>query len=536
MWVLLGCFGSSTFANVDNKIIVKRYALFVASNNGGADRAQLRYAESDAMSLAKVFQELGGLRSKNSTILLSPGRRQLTEAIEDLANSLEDLERKQERVEFIFYYSGHSDENGLLLEDGKFEYKKLHEALGEVGADVKIAILDSCQSGAFTRLKGGRRTSPFLINAANQLKGNVYLTASSASEASQESDVIGASFFTHYLVSALRGASDISGDKQITLNEAYQYAFHETLLQTENSQAGAQHPAYNIQIAGAGDLVLTDIETSSTTLVLHESMVGRVYVRDRNGSLIVELNKVIGKEVGVALRPNNYEVLWQQEPSFYSSRISLASGESKMLMVSDFSPSDKSIYRSRGITQQIAVMQKRERKKIYLSAGVFSMSNLYRGGYNYDGPNCCERYSDRIERFTGYQISVGRDISASNRLLLKFYEASGRGLMRGGALGVDLDIFEFVNKGSEKIEARLGLFVFIEKLRNYPEELRLATYTWESSLDYVNYGAEVPIGISLKRKNVQYDVSLNKRIRKYHNPNSITDWLPSFSFTVGYSL
>jgi len=535
LWVGLCYFSVSAYAIVDNKTSVTRYALFVASNNGGADRAQLRYAESDAMSLAKVFQELGGLSSKNSTILLSPGMHQLTETIEDLLNGLKEAKSKRERVEFIFYYSGHSDENGLLLEDGKYEYKKLHKALGEVNADVKIAILDSCQSGAFTRLKGGQRTSPFLINAANQLKGNVYLTASSASEASQESDTIGASFFTHYLVSALRGASDVSGDKQITLNEAYQYAFQETLSQTENTQAGAQHPAYNIQIAGAGDLVLTNIEASNSTLIVPENLMGRLYIRDRNGSLVAELNKLTNKEISIALRPNLYEVLWQQKPSLYSNSVSLSSGESKILLASDFVASDKIAYQERGAVDRKMSKFKRRKKLNHLSVGVYTISNQYRGKWNFD-MDYDDFYPEQVESYAGYQINFARDISESSRIQFKFYEAAGQGVIRGVALGIDMDVLTLVNKGREKIEVHLGIFAFTEKLHNVPREMLLTIDEDPDDLDKAYSGLEIPVGIKLIRKNTYFDIALNKRIRERYNPKSTTDWLPSIGLVVGYSL
>ena len=538
LWIGLGCLSVSSFASVDNQTSVKRYALFVASNNGGEDRAQLRYAESDAMSLAKVFQELGGLKSKNSTILLSPGKVQLSDTIDDLANVISKSKTKQERVEFIFYYSGHSDENGLMLEDGQYKYKKLHQALEKVSADVKIAILDSCQSGAFTRLKGGKRTSPFLVNAANQVKGNVYLTASSASEASQESDTIGASFFTHYLVSALRGASDISGDKQITLNEAYQHAFQETLSQTENSQSGAQHPAYNIQIVGAGDLVLTDIEMSNSTLIVPENLMGRIYIRDRNGSLVAELNKLTSKEISIALRPNLYEVLWQQEPSLYSNSVSLSSGESKMLLVSDFVNSDKVVYQERGaVGREVGIFERRKWLN-HLSVGVYTMSNQYEGGWGPDSISCCDfdDYPDQVEMYTGYQINVARDIGENTRIQFKFYEAAGQGVIRGAALGIDVDILTLVRKGREKIEVHFGLFVFTEKLHNYSREFLLTIDEDPYNLDKAYSGYEIPVGIKLQRKNTYFDISLNKRIRERYNPESTTDWLPSIGLVVGYSL
>ena len=41
--------------------------------------------------------------------------------------------------------------------------------------------------------------------------------------------VLGGSLFTHHLLSAMRGASDSDGDGQVTLFEAYSYAYERTL-------------------------------------------------------------------------------------------------------------------------------------------------------------------------------------------------------------------------------------------------------------------------------------------------------------------
>ena len=89
-----------------------------------------------------------------------------------------------------------------------------------------------------------------------------------AEEAAQESDKIGASFFTHYLISGLRGAADTAGNGLVTLNEAYSYAFQETLASTEKTQYGPQHPAYDINLSGSGDLVLTDLRSSGARLTV----------------------------------------------------------------------------------------------------------------------------------------------------------------------------------------------------------------------------------------------------------------------------
>ena len=135
------------------------------------------------------------------------------------------------------------------------------------------------------------------------MTGHAYLTSASAEEAAQESDRIGSSFFTHYLISGLRGAADTAGDGIVTLNEAYTYAFQETLASTEKTQYGPQHPAYDINLSGSGDLVLTDLRSSSAILRVGEDVAGRLYLRDADGNLAVELNKAGGQKAELGLEP-----------------------------------------------------------------------------------------------------------------------------------------------------------------------------------------------------------------------------------------
>ena len=80
-----------------------------------------------------------------------------------------------------------------------------------------------------------------MAGGAAEVRGHAYLTSSSADEAAQESDRIGGSFFTHFLVTGLRGAADADSDKRVTLDEAYRFAFDETLARTEAIGGGPQH-------------------------------------------------------------------------------------------------------------------------------------------------------------------------------------------------------------------------------------------------------------------------------------------------------
>lgn len=70
----------------------------------------------------------------------------------------------------------------------------------------------------------GRATVHFDFDEARSYEGRVYITSSAAGERAQESDEIQGSVFTHYLLAGLRGAADDSGDRRVSLEEAYRFA------------------------------------------------------------------------------------------------------------------------------------------------------------------------------------------------------------------------------------------------------------------------------------------------------------------------
>jgi hypothetical protein len=232
------------------EVRTRRYSIIVGANNGGPGRQQLRYAVSDARSMQNVMNRMGGVDRGDSTLLIEPGRESFFAAINSLNRMVSRDRGRYKRVEVLFYYSGHSDEEAILINRDRIYYREIRQSLQAIPADLHMAILDSCSSGAFTRAKGGVMRSPFLVDSSYDMKGYAFMTSSSDREASQESDRIGGSFFTHYLVSGLRGAADMSRDGRVTISEAYQYAYNETLAQTEKTMSGPQHPYYNIVMTG----------------------------------------------------------------------------------------------------------------------------------------------------------------------------------------------------------------------------------------------------------------------------------------------
>lgn len=313
---------------------VRRFALLVGANDGGDDRELLRYAGTDAAMFSKALVELGGLAKGDAVVLDDPDPAALEQGFLDISAKIRRAQKSGERVQFVFYYSGHSDEGGLLLAGVHVDYKRLRALIDKVPADVRIGILDSCSSGAFTRFKGGKKQEPFLVGASAEVEGHAYLTSSSADEAAQESDRIGGSFFTHFLVTGLRGAADFDGDRRVTLNEAYRFAFDETLARTETTSGGPQHAAYDIQLAGTGDLVMTDLRKTSAKLEIAGAVSGRIYVRDRRGNLVAELFKPKGSgAVTLALEPGNYAITIDDGHNLHRAEVEVRSGKTETLEI-----------------------------------------------------------------------------------------------------------------------------------------------------------------------------------------------------------
>ncbi len=209
-------------------------------------------------------------------------------------------------------------------------------------------MLDACASGAITRLKGGRQRQPFLVDESADMRGHAFLTSSSETEAAQESDRIGGSYFTHFLISGLRGAADNSGDGKVTLNEAYQFAFNETLGRTTDTKGGVQHPSYDINLSGTGEVVITDLRQTSATLVLGETLDGRFFVRNARQELVVELNKPYGRRIELGLEPGHYELRVEREPAAFLAKTEVGEGVRVVLEPAQFSPTRPEPTRRRG--------------------------------------------------------------------------------------------------------------------------------------------------------------------------------------------
>ncbi len=290
---------------------VQRFAVVVGNDEGALGDARLYFAEQDARKMQGVLSELGGVSLMNTRALYGKSRADLMKVMSELRGPIASARQNGNQAVLYFFYSGHADDTALHLGRTTVGWDELTSLLDLSGADVRVAFVDACQSGSMTRRKGGKPAPSFVFDLQERLdaRGSVIVTSSGTDEASQESDEIGGSYFTHYLASGLSGNADDDEDGRVTLTEAYRYVYHETVLRTSASRSGTQHPTQDWDLSANGEVVLTELGRANTgTLTLPATNPGTFSIFDLDRRMYVSQVEVQSADRRIALRPGRYLV------------------------------------------------------------------------------------------------------------------------------------------------------------------------------------------------------------------------------------
>jgi hypothetical protein len=306
---------------------VVRLALVVGNNAGGGDVPPLRYAENDAGKVARLLEELGEVPPAQLVLLQGQTPEALERAVERLRGMALSAKQRQPdaKVALLFYFSGHSDGEGLELGPQLVPFSRLKALLAGTSAEVRLLIVDACRSGAALQQKGAKAKEAFSIRMNNSLDatGEAFIASSAADEAALESNEVMGSIFTHHLVSGLRGAADSSGDRLVTLGEAYRYAYDQTVTRTSMLAAGGQHPSYEYKLSGQGEWVLTSLRQLTGALVLPKDTERAVITDVLRDQIIAEVPRGVQQ---VALAPGSYGVRVFREGIGYGGRVVVPEG------------------------------------------------------------------------------------------------------------------------------------------------------------------------------------------------------------------
>ncbi len=316
---------------------MKPFALIVGNNDGGPGMQRLMYAKRDARKFEDVFVQLGHLKKDDVWTVLEGDADQVRQAMSKMDLAIGRAKDSGQRVLLIFYYSGHAVDGTLKLGNTSLYMSDVKLWLKNSSADVRIAFVDACQSGEMTRMKGGT-LAPSMVSV-DDTKGQIIVTSSAASEGSQESDEIGGSFFTHFLVSGLRGDADVSGDGIVSLREIYEYAYNRTVNRTANTRGGTQHPTYGYSLAGRGEIPLTTTYMLESGLLFPSELSGSYLVYNLGSERVAaELNKKKGEERFIAVPEGDYLVKKRREHDLLLGRLHVRHRKKTQVMDEELQP------------------------------------------------------------------------------------------------------------------------------------------------------------------------------------------------------
>lgn len=302
------------------------WVIAFGNNVGLSDEVPLRYAERDALEVAAVLQRHGQVPASNAITLLGAD---LVAVKATFALTSERIRTSSPEGLVVVFYSGHADARGLHLGASILPFGELEALVSAIPARLRILIVDACRSGGVTRVKGIKRGEDFTIQSEDMLtaRGLAVITSSAAGEDSYESDRLRASFFSHHLVTGLRGAADANGDQQVSLDELYRYA-HDQTLKSSGQTRELQHPTFRFDVRGRGAVILTRVgdDTQGAAIVLPRPGTYLVLEEHANGPLTAEATAT-RPGARVMLPPRRYFIQERQTDHFLEYEVQLRAAE-----------------------------------------------------------------------------------------------------------------------------------------------------------------------------------------------------------------
>jgi hypothetical protein len=284
-----------------------RILLSVGSNLGMPEDHPLHYADADARRFRDLMVELGQVRSSRAYLLEGATATTVRDALTEIRGRVAELRAHGDDVVLLLFLSSHAKAGYAHLKGTLLALSELRELAGGVEAPLRVLILDTCESGVVVRHKGGSRVPGFELKLERlPLHGEVVLSSTGPAESAEDWDSLGSSLFTHYLMTGLRGDADRDGDGRVTLYEAYGYAYRRTV---SAAAFASQHPSADIDLAGSGELTLTQPGATGSALDFPGTSEGSfTIVSQPEPNVVLEVDKRAGPPLRLAVPPGRYLV------------------------------------------------------------------------------------------------------------------------------------------------------------------------------------------------------------------------------------
>ncbi|MHB8874523.1 MAG: caspase family protein [Myxococcaceae bacterium] len=282
-----------------------RVLISIGNDVGDPGDALLKFAEKDAERVAELLRELGSVAPADALLVLGADADGVRVALGALTRRVQAHRSKDRPVVLIAYVSAHAAAGALHLKGTHLPLEELKVFLASSGAAVRILVVDACEAGTVVSRKGGAAAPAYDVRLEPlQLEGQVVITSAGPAESAEEWDALAGSLFTHHLLTALRGSADLEGDGRVTLAEAYAYAHRRTIAQ---SARGLQHPAFDFDLSGTGELVLSRPNTATSAVVFPAGMEGNFVIASApSPEIVAEVDKRAGRPLRLAVPPGRY--------------------------------------------------------------------------------------------------------------------------------------------------------------------------------------------------------------------------------------
>jgi len=348
------------------------YAIVVGNNDGLGMLPQLHYADDDAL---RFYDLAVGLTPKHNVALLTeldvetwrriqltgsgpppylpPTRERLLEVIRLFKGQIARVRRQDpgRPVHLYFFFSGHGErgyfflkKKGEQIADSAFTGTDLDRTFADSQATLNALFIDACKSQSLFLAKGPATVGDDelgpdfsgLINKLERTSSRApigVLTSTVSDKPAGEARDIQGGYFSHVLISGLRGAADANSDGVVRYGELAAFvSFH-------TRRIAGQQPWFRPP-AGRLDAPLIDLSQRKDLVEIPPGLGGHFAVFDAGGrNLVLEVHKTEAQWSRLMLSPGRYRVVWVKGPGEgLAAHVSIGGGQkARRLMRRDFS-------------------------------------------------------------------------------------------------------------------------------------------------------------------------------------------------------
>jgi Caspase domain len=263
---------------------VHRMGLFIGNDRGLKSESELKYASRDAQEMSKIFRQTGLYQQADLILLTNTSLDQVQASMATIESSAQKRRKQGLQTQLFVYFSGHGDAQSLHIHGQKLNRDELVTWLNNLPCELKIVVLDACESGDFLRSKGGSFLQDLPVQIENNLKsrGSIIVSSTSRGELAQESDEYRGAVFTHHLANGLRGLADYNGDGWIGLQESFEYSRRATSMDMALQGSLRQNPSFDLDLVGGSDPGLVPLDRGKSWMLLRNFPSGTLDIYNAN--------------------------------------------------------------------------------------------------------------------------------------------------------------------------------------------------------------------------------------------------------------